>query len=107
MLHQRLPLTESQVAIEKRGITLLRQALDKLPDYTADVVYSRQNFPKDLLQELLKYDDYAFEGFLASNIGFDLYSHRKNRLIIQSKTGKHIAWISANSATENEVLFKN
>lgn len=107
VLHQTAPFSKEQILIELKGVSLLRQALDKLPNFTEDVVFSRQQLPEKLLESMLRYETYTFEGFLAANVGYDLYSQRKIKLIIQSKTGKHIAWISENSDTEDEVLFKN
>jgi len=78
-----------------------------LPNFTEEVVFSRQDLPPKLLNSILNYETYTAEGFLAANVGYDLFSHRKIRLIIQSKSGKHIEWISENSDTESEVLFKN
>jgi hypothetical protein len=107
VLHKTIPYSKEQVLIELKGVSLLRQALDKLPNYEEEVVYSRQELPPNLLESMLNYEPYFAEGFLAGNIGYDLYAQRKIRLIIQSKTGKHIEWISENSDTEDEVLFKN
>ncbi len=107
VLHQSIPFSKEQTLIELKGVSLLRQALDKLPNFTEEVVFSRQHLPQKILESMLKYETYTFEGFLAANVGFDLYAQRKIKLIIQSKTGKHIAWISENSDTEDEVLFKN
>lgn len=107
VLHRTIPYSKEQVLIELKGISLLRQALDKLPNYNEEVVYSRQELPQNLLESMLNYETYITEGFLAANRQFDLFSQRKIRLIIQSKTGKHIEWISENSDTEDEVLFKN
>ncbi len=107
VLHQTAPFSKEQILIELKGVSLLRQALDKLPNFTEDVVFSRQQLPDKLLESMLRYETYTFEGFLAANVGYDLYNQRRIKLIIQSKTGKHIAWISENSDTEDEVLFKN
>lgn len=93
--------------IERKGGDLLRQALDKLPNYNDVVVFSRQDLPVTFLDKILKLDDVRFLAFLSANVGYDLRSFRKHRLIIESRTGKHIAWISANSDTEDEVLFKD
>jgi len=107
VLHQSNPFSKEQILIELKGVSLLRQALDKLPNYTEEVVFSRQHFPQEILESMLNYETYTSEGFLAANVGYDLFAQRKIKLIIQSKTGKHIAWISENSDTEDEVLFKN
>ena len=107
VLHKTLDWSDTQMQTGLQAVALLRQALDKLPNYTREVVYSRQDFPDDLIDQLLQDAQYTFEGFIAGNIGYDLLSHRKQRFIVKSKTGKHIAWISENADTENEVLFKN
>jgi len=107
VLHQSIPFSKEQTLIELKGVSLLRQALDKLPNFTEEVVFSRQHLPQKILESMLKYETYTSEGFLAANVGYDLFAQRKIKLIIQSKTGKHIAWISENSDTEDEVLFKN
>lgn len=107
VLHQSSIYTKEETTIELKGVSLLRQALDKLPNFTEEVVFSRQDLPPKLLKSILNYETYTAEGFLAANVGYDLFSHRKIRLIIQSKSGKHIEWISENSDTESEVLFKN
>jgi len=107
VLHQSSIYTKEETTIELKGVSLLRQALDKLPNFTEEVVFSRQDLPPKLLNSILNYETYTAEGFLAANVGYDLFSHRKIRLIIQSKSGKHIEWISENSDTESEVLFKN
>ncbi|GEM_PF-436876 len=107
VLHQSTPYSKEQILIELKGVSLLRQALDKLPNFTEEVVFSRQQLPEKLLESMLNYETYTAEGFLSANVSYDMYSHRNIKLIIQSKTGKHIAWISENWETEDEVLFKN
>lgn len=93
----------------KKGIKLLRQALDKLPNYTQTVVISRQDFPQDFINRFMREGIMTCDGFLAANIGVDFDSLGCQRLVINSKTGKHINWISEfkDSENENEVLFKN
>ena len=100
-------LSNESKKIELKGAQLLRQALDKLPDHSGVVVYSRQNFPQAFLDKLLNWEDVLFPAFLSANVGYDIRSFRKHRLIIESKTGKHLTWISAHKDTEDEVLFKN
>lgn len=100
-------LSDESKIIELKGAQLLCQALDKLPDHSGVVVYSRQNFPQAFLDKLLNWEDVLFPAFLSANVGYDIRAFRKHRLIIESKTGKHLAWISAHKDTEDEVLFKN
>lgn len=107
VLHKTLDWSEEKMQVGLQGVALLRQALDKLPNFTDEVIYSRQHFPQNLIDQLISNAQYTFEGFIAGNAGYDVFSHRNQRLIITSKTGKHIAWISENNATEDEVLFKN
>lgn len=100
-------LSDESKVIELKGAQLLRQALDKLPNHSGVVVYSRQDFPKAFLDKLLNWEDVLFPAFLSANVGYDIRSFRKHRLIIESQTGKHLTWISAHKDTEDEVLFKN
>lgn len=99
--------TEIEKSIGHAASNLLRSALEKLPNYTETAVLSRQDFKGNILHNLQQYKEVIVPGFLSANIGFDIKSHRKHRLIINSKTGKHIAWISENNDTEDEVLFKD
>lgn len=98
-------MSSSQMVIEEQAAIVLSQALDKLPAFKDTVVYSRQNLPNSVVEEVYQYLDISFPVFLSTNIGFDLRTNRKFRLIIASETGKRVTWISQHSDTEDEVLF--
>jgi hypothetical protein len=98
-------MSPAQLEIEEQAAIVLSQALDKLPAFKDTVVYSRQNLPTSVVNDVYQYLDIKFPVFLSTNIGFDLKTNRRFRLIIASETGKRVTWVSQHSDTEDEVLF--
>lgn len=83
----------------------INAALNKIPDYVGEVV-RRVELPPEVLQAhqagaIVTYD--AFTS--ATRNAQDVFKHYPHRLVIQSKTGKRIDWLS-DYQTEGEVLFR-
>lgn len=84
---------------------LLNQALEKLPDY-AGIVVRRTALPESLLAEHQIGNILTYDAFTSTTNGKkDVFSGKPHRLVIKSKTGKNVNWISKYKGEEYEVLF--
>lgn len=85
---------------------ILQNALDKLPNHKGKVI-RRTKIPDSLLKQHEIGKIVRYDGFTSSSFGKDVFTEYNHRLIITSKTGKKINWISDFDEIENEVLFKH
>lgn len=87
---------------------LLNQALDKLPDFKGGVV-RRTKLPDAVLAQHQIGSIITYEAFTSTTNGAkDIFEGKPHRIVIKSKTGKDINWISNYSSgddAEYEVLF--
>ena len=83
---------------------ILRTALQKLPNHEGFVV-SRLTLPDHFVKKMKRNSTVLFPAFTSADDEADAFPYRKHRLIIESKTGKKIKWISGHAKTESEVLF--
>lgn len=98
------PYNKKQYDIEQDGADLLNQALSKLPNHEG-VVVSRMTLPDSFLKKMQEGSELLFPAFTSADDEADVFPSRKHRLIIKSKTGKKIRWISEHADNESEVLF--
>lgn len=95
----------TQVTQEMSDVAeVLRQALNKLPDYDG-VVIRRTRLPKEVLENHKLYGVVTYPAFTSATYDkLDKFTGYPHRLIIKSKTGKKVDWLSSNFG-ELEVLF--
>lgn len=95
----------TQVTQEMSDVAeVLRQALNKLPDYDG-VVIRRTRLPKEVLENHKLYGVVTYPAFTSATYDkLDKFTDYPHRLIIKSKTGKKVDWLSSNFS-ELEVLF--
>lgn len=98
------PYNKKRYDIEQDGADLLNQALSKLPNHEG-VVVSRMTLPNSFLKKMQEGAELLFPAFTSADDEADVFPSRKHRLIIKSKTGKKIRWISEHADAESEVLF--
>lgn len=85
--------------------SVLSSALDKLPNYKG-IVIRRAKLPGAVLKQHQVGEVVTYNAFTSSTYGVnDVFSHEPHRLVIMSKTGKNINFISALKDDEYEVLF--
>lgn len=83
---------------------LLRQALAKLPNYQGTVV-RRTKLPTEILEQHQIGKIVEYPAFTSTTSGkIDQFQNHPHRLVIKSKHGKNIKFLSVNSY-EDEVLF--
>lgn len=84
---------------------VLSSALDKLPNHVGQVV-RRTELPPELLAKHQIGDVAEYNAFTSTTYGdSDVFSHYPHRLVIKSKTGKSINFISEYKDQEYEVVF--
>lgn len=84
---------------------VLRSALDRLPNYVGQVV-RRTQLPEAFLAKHQIGDTVEYNAFTSTTYGdSDVFSHYPHRLVIKSKTGKSINFISEYKDQEYEVVF--
>lgn len=84
-----------------RVAILLNQALDKLPNHQGIVI--RRERPKPLIMDTHFVGAVVtYHGFTSTTYGVeDVFPERKVRLVIHSKTGKNIHWLSLSKEFED------
>lgn len=89
------------------SVQVLRQALNKLPDYQGGVVIRRDNFPEHMLRQHTLGNIVEYPAFTSATFGKKdviIEDNSPIRLVITSKHAKQIDWISE-FPHESEVLF--
>lgn len=95
------PLYSELVAASK----VLRSALDRLPNHVGQVV-RRTQMPEAFLAKHQIGDTVDYNAFTSTTYGdSDVFSHYPHRLVIKSKTGKSVNFISEYKDQEYEVVF--
>lgn len=88
-----------------KAVQVMRQGLDKLPDYTGQVV-RRTRLPDHILAKHTIGEVVEYPEFISTTFGkTDVFDNLPHRLVIHSKHGKKIDWLSYYGADEEEVLF--
>lgn len=83
---------------------ILRQALDKLPSFNGMAI-RRTNLPDKLLTKHMVGSTIPYPAFTSATYDTnDKFIGYRHRLVIHSKSGKKIDWLSSNPS-EFEVLF--
>lgn len=86
-------------------VPALKAALDKLPDYQGTVIrrvsFDAETLARHKIGALVEYDNFSSSTYDSKE---DVYPKLPHRLIIESKTGKKIDWLSS-KADQKEVLF--
>lgn len=84
---------------------VLSNALDRLPNHVGQVV-RRTQLPEAFLAKHQIGDTVEYNAFTSTTYGdSDVFSHYPHRLVIKSKTGKSINFISEYQDQEYEVVF--
>lgn len=87
------------------AIDVLRSALNKLPNHIGSVV-RRTDMPSEFLAKHEVGSIVEHKGFSSATYGDkDVFDYQPHRLVIHSKSGKRIDWISQYDKSELEVLF--
>lgn len=95
------PLYSELVAASK----VLSSALDRLPNHVGQVV-RRTQMPEAFLAKHQIGDTVDYNAFTSTTYGdSDVFSHHPHRLVIKSKTGKSVNFISEYKDQEYEVVF--
>ena len=84
---------------------MLSNALDRLPNHVGQVV-RRTQLPEAFLAKHQIGDTVEYNAFTSTTYGdSDVFSHYPHRLVIKSKAGKSVNFISEYKDQEYEVVF--